>query len=88
MLRKSVEQLNNEHGGKDPHITNVLYTNGVLEVNYPFGITIVENGKPWKIINTQCGKSCDFWQNESYDEDSVKAAKKQVTNVIVEWSKE
>lgn len=46
-----MKELNDKHGGKDPHITNILYTNGVLDVNYFSGITHTENEKPWKIFN-------------------------------------
>lgn len=40
LLADNVERLNFQYGGKNPAVSNVLFTNGELDTNFAFGVTV------------------------------------------------
>lgn len=50
-LKQAVKDYNNNYGGKLPHITNAVFSNGLLDSDYAFGITADEEEWDAYVIN-------------------------------------
>lgn len=45
-LTEAVANLEHQFGGKNPGVSNVIYTNGRLDINFAFGISSTVNRQP------------------------------------------
>lgn len=54
-LSGAIESLNLRHGGKNPGVSNVVYTNGVMDIYFAFGVTEEQIGaNNVHVINIPC----------------------------------
>lgn len=60
LLYDSVAALNILYGGLNPGVTNVIYTNGEMDMWFPRGMKDVGNNSAAYVINIPC-------MNELYD---------------------
>lgn len=58
LLGASVDQINFQFGGKRPNVGNVIFTNGVLDAHFTFGITEEYGGDDVTVFNLP-GKSLE-----------------------------
>lgn len=50
-IQEEIDVLTHRYGGKNPGISNVVYTNGALDTHFDFGITDVEVRANSTVIN-------------------------------------
>lgn len=63
LLADSVEQLKLQYGGKNPAVSNVLFTNGELDTNFAFGVTD-NNNESGMFVHNIPGKYSVFLMTE------------------------
>lgn len=54
LLEDSVAALNVMTGGINPVVTNVIYTNGEMDIWFPMGMQNVEGNPGAEVINIPC----------------------------------
>lgn len=84
-LQRNVADLVREHGGRNPAVTRVIFSNGMLDPWLPRGIT-QSTQNDTHVINIQnYGKSADLESISIFDSINMYNAKSQIKSLILGW---
>lgn len=84
-LRAATQRLNVQFGAKNPAVTNVIYTNGQLDINLPFAVRYTQEPGSYVIDIDYAAKSADLLSVQTQDSDSLAAAKRNIRSIIAVW---
>lgn len=84
-LQRNVADLLREHGGRNPAVTRVIFSNGMLDPWLPRGV-MQSTQNDAHIINIQnYGKSADLESITIFDSIHLYNAKSQIKNILLDW---
>lgn len=84
-LAVNVERFRTHYGGKNPHATRVLFTNGELDTELGNGITQYTAPQSHAITILGYGKSGDLLSISVHDSTVMFAAKTRIQEIIRGW---
>lgn len=84
-LQRNVADFLLEHGGRNPAVTKVIFTNGMLNPWLTRGV-MQSTQNDVHVINIQnYGKSADLESINRFDSINMYNAKSQITSILLGW---
>lgn len=87
-LTGAAEALNQRFGGRNPGITNAIYTNGELDPYFSFGINTTASDDSHVFNIPHHFKSVDLHSVSAFDSIEVRDVKNQIREIIARWVRE